>query len=324
MTKLSILLSFFCVLIASSASFSQDNYLEYHSQLIHCEQLIAEEQNTAAIEAFDSLFDQFDFVFLRDIKVATEISVYAGDFASAWTFLRLGIKSGWTLKSIKRSNSLRSLEEHAEWTRIISEYDSLHHIYLDRLNLPLRDKVHDMYKRDQKKALGALFRFGQKAQDKYAENKFAPHSELQLHELERILNQYGFPGEQLIGNDLWASVILSHHNSISHDYNSADTLYDQLRPKLMTALIHGEISPYEFAQIEDWRTAARSGHEQTSLGYLGKIHNTSEFTLINENRSQIGLRSIELRNSLIDIENSTGMNLYLPIGWQKGKITVSD
>ena len=37
----------------------------------------------------------------------------------------------------------------------------------------------------------------------------------------------------------------------------------------------------------------------------------------------IGLRSISLRNDLIDVENKTGMNLHLPKGWQHGKITVA-
>lgn len=181
-----------------------------------------------------------------------------------------------------------------------------------------------MFKKDQKKALGALFRIGQKAQNKYTEKKFAPHSEKQLGLLNSILKQYGYPGEQLIGNSLWASVILSHHNSISRNYNLKDTSYTQLRPKLMEALKRGEISPYELAQIEDWRTAGLSGHELTSFGFIGKIPSNKELKRVNKNRAEIGMRSIELRNNLIDIEKSTGLNLYLPKGWQNGKIKVAN
>jgi hypothetical protein len=46
-------------------------------------------------------------------------------------------------------------------------------------------------------------------------------------------------------------------------------------------------------------------------------------TIVNKNRAEIGLRNTELRNDLIDIEKETDMNLYLPKGWQKGKITVA-
>ena len=92
----------------------------------------------------------------------------------------------------------------------------------------------------------------------------------------------------------------------------------------MKALKRGELSPYELAQIEDWKIAGLSGHELSACGFIGKIPNTTELKTVNENRSEIGLRSIELRNNLIDIEKSTGLNLYLPKGWQDGKITVAN
>ena len=219
---------------------------------------------------------------------------------------------------------MRSLREQREWAEVISEYDSLHEIYLSGLNLEVKEQVHEMFKKDQKKALGALFRIGQKSKRRYSEKKFAPHSEQQLEELEHIIDTYGYPGERLIGNDLWGSVILSHHNSISVNYNSKDTIYDQLRPKLLKALEKGEISPYEFAQIEDWRTAALNDHELTSFGFLGTIPDHEVLETVNKNRANIGLRSIGLRNKLIDVEKETGINLYLPKGWQNEKISVAD
>lgn len=140
----------------------------------------------------------------------------------------------------------------------------------------------------------------------------------------QILASYGYPGEQLIGNDFWGSVMLSHHNSISVNYNSKDTLYTQLKPRLIEAFKRGEVSPYELAVIEDWRTAALSGHSLSSFGFLGAIPNDAVLETVNKNRATIGLRNSKLRNSLIKIEEETGMNLYLPKGWQKGTITVAE
>ena len=325
MKKLSLSLIFIVSLLVSTKSNAQENYLIYHSKVIECEELIVEGKYTSAINKFDSLFNQFNFLFLRDIKVAAELSAYEKDYNSGLKFLRLGIKAGWTFKSINKSKNLQSLKECSEWAKIIvSEYDSLHKIYLSKLNFVLKEQVHEMFKNDQKMALGAFIRIGQKSKRRYSERKFAPHSEHQLEKLEQILNEYGYPGEQLIGNNLWASVILCHHNSISLDYNSKDTLYKKLKPKLMKALKRGELSPYELAQIEDWKIAGLSGHELSACGFIGKIPNTTELKTVNENRSEIGLRSIELRNNLIDIEKSTGLNLYLPKGWQDGKITVAN
>lgn len=324
MTKSYLILLLIGWLFVSAECNAQENYLNYHLKVVECEQLIVKGKYPSAIDKFDSLFNQFDFLFLRDIKVATELSTYEKDYESGLKFLRLGIKAGWTLESINKNNNLESLKEQVEWAKVIATFDSLRKIYLSGLNFRLKEQVHEMFKKDQKKALGALFRIGQKAQDKYAEKKFAPHSEEQLQLLDSILNQHGYPGEKLIGNSLWASVILCHHNSISLNYNSKDTLYTQLKPKLIEALKRGEISPYELAQIEDWKTAGLTGHELTACGFIGKIPNNTELKTVNENRSEIGLRSIELRNNLIDVEKSTGLNLYLPKGWQNGKITVAN
>ena len=322
MTKLSLTIALLSPLFYESIA--QVNYLHYHRKVVECEQLIVNGKFTNAIEKFDSLSNHFDFLFLRDVKIATELSVYEKDYESGLKFVELGMKAGWTLRSINKNENLRPLKEQEGWAKVISAYDSLHRIYQSRLNFQVKGQVHEMFKKDQKKAFGALFRIGQKAQDRYAERRFAPHSEKQLLQLDNTINQYGYPGELLIGNDLWASVILSHHNSISLDYNSMDTLYIQLKPKLVRALTQGEISPYEIAQIEDWRTAALTGHKSTSFGFIGSIPNDTELTTVNKNRSEIGLRSIELRNNLIDIEKSTGLNLYLPKGWQNGKITVTN
>ncbi|WBL41559.1 hypothetical protein PBT90_12425 [Algoriphagus halophytocola] len=324
MKKLSLTLILIGFLFASTKSKAQENYLNYHSKVIEYEKLIVEGKYTTAINLLDSLFKQFDFLFLRDVKVAAELSAFEKDYKSGLKFARLGIKAGWTLKSINKNGNLRSLRKQPEWTKLMSTYDSLHKIYLSRLNIQLKEQVHEMFKKDQKKAFGALLRIGQKAKRRYSEIKFAPHSEHQLEELGKILDEFGYPGERLIGNNLWGSVILSHHNSISVNYNSKDTLYDHLKPRLLNALEQGEISPYELAQIEDWRIAALNEHELTSYGFLGAIPDNIVLETINKNRANIGLRSIELRNELIDVENETGMNLHLPKGWQNGKIKIQE
>ena len=304
--------------------YGQTSYLDYHKEIIKCEKLIAERRYEDAIMNFDSLFNHFEFVFLRDCQVAAQLCSFEQKSKSGMRFLRLGILNGWTLKSIDNDEMLSFLRKDTQWKNIQSDYDSLHNQYLERLNSPLKQQVHEMFKKDQSKALRALFRIGQKAKDKYAEKKFAPHSEKQLHQLNEILDQYGYPGERLIGNNWWGSVILSHHNSISKKYNSNDTLYTYLKPKLKEAIENGTLSPYTLATIEDWRTAALNMHKLTSYGFLGEIPNDSVLAVVNINRAKIGIRSIELRNNLIDIEKETGMNLYLAKEWQKEKITVAN
>lgn len=301
-----------------------NDYTGYHKNVIHCEQLISEKKIDEARQSLDSLFTQFDFVFLREYKLATELSLYEHDYESAFKFLRLGMLNGWSINQIKKTKNLKRLLKDPRWEVLAKEYDSIRETYWSNLNMPLKAKTQKMIKVDQKIALSVFIRIGEKNRLKHAERKFAPHSKKQLFTLDSMLNQQGYPGEQLIGNSFWGSVILSHHNSFSPDYILKDTLYNHLRPKLMKALKRGELSPYEFAQMEDWKAAVLNGYDLTSFGFIGKIMNNKALETVNKNRSQIGLRSIELRNKLLDVEEETGMNLYLPKDWQKGEIIVDN
>ena len=177
-----------------------------------------------------------------------------------------------------------------------------------------------MFKKDQGKALGALFRIGDKAQEKYAMKKFAPHSEIQMTKLIKILENQGYPGERLIGNDYWMSTIISHHNSISKSYAQKDTLYSFIKPMLYQAIKEGQISPYEYAMIDDWYIAVSTNRTESGYGFLN-LPDQATLSETNLLRHRIGLRSIALRNKLVEVENYTGMNFYLP-DWVEGIIEV--
>ena len=306
----------------SNSSSAQQTYWDYHREIIAGEELIAEQKFEEAILKLDSLFNKFDFVFLRDCKLATQLCCHVKDAGRAIKFARRGMRQGWELRDIQKDKGLRFLRQSPKWENLHTDYEKLHSEYENGLNASLRKQVHLMFKIDQRKALGAFIRIGEKSQQKYAEQKFAPHSEKQISQINTIIDSLGYPGEHIIGNKLWASVILSHHNSISPQYNSSDTLYTFLKPKILRAIGRGELSPYVFSTIEDWRTAAISNHNLTTYGYLGKISDAAALDSVNNNRSELGIRSIELRNSLIDIEQETRMNLYLKKDWQKGKIFI--
>ena len=130
----------------------------------------------------------------------------------------------------------------------------------------------------------------------------------------------GYPGEQHIGNDYWASTILSHHNSISRDYALQDTLFAYMKPRLLQAISSGAMSPYEFALADDWYKSVSSDRQAPGYGFL-EPPARSTLAETNQLRERIGLRSIELRNKLVAVEGRTGMDLYLP-DWVDGTIEI--
>lgn len=296
------------------------DYRNYHTQIIQAENQLAVAQYREALKTYETIFDAYDFVFCRDYKIAAQVAAHLNDNRRAFRFMEKAFSSGWEMKDAKRLKSLKPIRDLPAWSKLEDSYDSLRTVYLNRIDSQTRETVHEMFKKDQKKALGALMRIGNKAQQAYGVKKFAPHSEAQLSELLEIINTKGYPGEKRIGNDFWGSTILSHHNSISPEYNKGDTLYENLRPYLLEALRAGEISPYEIALIEDWKIATTSEWNDPGYGYLNAPF-TSTLSETESLRLGIGLRTVALRNALVEVEEITGINFFLP-DWVKGKIEI--
>lgn len=242
----------------------------------------------------------------------------------AFNYLKKGIVGGWNKKKIKKNKYLSKLQDYKEWKNIKKECKSQKKEFEASLNMEVRKKVKKMFNRDQWKAFGALFTFSFKGKDRYAEKKFASHSEKQMAILINILEEYGYPGERLLGNGLWMTVILSHHNSISLAYTQKDTIYPFLKPQLLEAIKKGEMSPYDYAIIEDWYITVKSDSKEVAYGYL-KMLTEQKVPKSNKMRQNIGMRSIEIRNRLVDIQEKTGMDFYLAGSpWIQGKIAVNN
>lgn len=209
-------------LMGFHANNNQD-YIEYHKQITEAETLLSEEKFGDALTKYRQVFEQYDFVFMRDYKVAIQIAFYLDDKNKGFDLLRKGMASGWTLKGINK-------------------------------------------------------------------------------------------------NDFWMSTIISHHNSISREYARKDTLYSFIKPELFKAIKKGEMSPYEYALADDWYKAVVSERTLPGYGFL-TTPKKSTLSKTNQLREKIGLRSIELRNKLVEVERKTGMEFYLP-DWIKGQINI--
>lgn len=296
-------------------------YEKYHQQVIEVEQLIALEKYQAALFLLDELITSYDFVFLREYQIATQLALFSKDISKAKEYLEKGILAGWGIKSIKKNNFLKKLPKE-DWLAIKKKYKQLNKQYKTTLNSTVRKQVKQLFSKDQWKAIGALFTFSSDSQDRYAERKFAPHSEVQMATLANILETHGYPGERLIGNNLWMSTILNHHNSISKAYNEKDTLYLNLQPQLKQAIKNGQISPYDFALMEDWYLLTKTSRTTSFYGIVAAPTQT-ELATTNELRKAIFLRSVELRNNLVDIQHKTGIDFSLPgEPWIDGKIVI--
>lgn len=298
---------------------NKQNYTGYHQQIARAEELITDKKFKEALQVYETVIKSYDFIFLRDYQVICQLALITGNVDESFEWMRAGIKAGWKMKSIRKNKLLRGLKEYPEWRIIKYQYDSLYCMYQKRIDSEVSEEIKNMFWKDQKKALGALIKLSDRAQIRYGEKKFAPQSEIQLLKIIEIMNDHGYPGERLIGNELWMNVILSHHNSISEAYNQKDTLYTYLKPRLLEAVKSGYMSPYSYAIIEDWYVAVKSSHKESNYGYVGEIHNEHELIKADQLRKKLGIRSIEIRNRLIETGKETGMDFNLT-----GKLYLSD
>ena len=297
--------------IHSKALSVTEDYSTYHANVYQAEELLVQQSYAEALNIYRELFDTYEFVFVRDYKVATQIAWHLGFEDEAYQYLRLGIAGGWKKKSIKRNKFLKDMRHQQEWSTIKTQFDSLREVYQQNINQEMRSEVRKMSLRDQRKALGALFRIGSKSQDRFGENKFAPLNEQHVLRLLDMIENDGFPGEKLVGFEPWGQGILSRHNSISRAYCKSDTLYPFLKPILLSSIKKGNLSPASFAWIDDWFISVESGWSAGSYGFLGGLKE-SEIARSNEMRKQIGMRKVATRNQLIDLQNKMQMNFYLP------------
>jgi hypothetical protein len=312
------------ILIAyqSAQGQKQADYKNYHQQMIIADQDIASGRYQEALTVMEQVFGHYDFVFLRDYQIAAQIAVYIHKEQKAFGYLRAAIADGWTLTEIRKNKLLSHLQADTAWRSLVKQYPALHRRYLRRLDVPMQNILKQMFHNDQKLAVENMKIIDDKAQDEFLMHRFVPQSERQVKQIHELILQKGYPGEKRIGNTFWASVILSHHNSVSPAYVMQDKLYPALRPLLIKAIATGDLSPGDFALIEDWRITVGSDHKIRSYGYLNTL-TVQDLPKANQLRQDIGLPPIELRNQLVDVQKKTDINFYLEgTTWVKGKIPV--
>ena len=297
-----------------------NDYAYYHDQVIVAETFISENQYAEALQVYDDLNEDFEFVFLRDLQVASQLALQVGDKEKAIAYIQKGFAHGWDFQATKEHPFLNKHLRAQDWEQLENTYDDYNQQFVARIDTNLRQQVKVLFDRDQRMAYQAAVIEEEVAQEAFIREQFPALSKQQLERLSQMIETAGYPGERLIGNFFWASTILSHHNSIAPDIVSADTLYPSLRPKLLDAVKQGYMSPYDFALIEDWKQAVISEWASSEYGYVNPP-TTASLPAIDQRRAEIGLRSVNLRNQLIDLSSRTGMNFILP-DWVEGKIVV--
>ena len=291
------------------------NYLAYHNRIIEAEEYIVNRQFDESLHVYRKLSQEYDYMFLKHCKVAAQLSAFINDADKLFYFLEKGLKAAWTLKQINKSKHFKNFKSDDRWKKLKDNEEEYKSAFLQSINTSLRTEVREMFAKDQKRALRVALTPVKKWRERYTNRKFVPNNRAQVRRINEIIDQTGYPGEKLIGDKSWATVIISH--------NEHDTIYEALRPKLYKALERGELSPSDLGIIETWRIVVNTDRKEKGFAIWSEEISKPEATKPDSLRQSIGLRSIALNNKLIQTEKELDMKFYLA-PFHGGLITIKD
>jgi hypothetical protein len=311
MKRLLVLLTLIPILCSGQTN----NYFDYNNEIIKAEEYIVAGQFIKSIKIYRDLTDAYRHVFLRDIKIAAQLSAYTNDTDNLFYFLEKGMKKGWSSKEIMKTETLKKFKDDSRWKELKDNQDQFEKEFKSSINLKLSMEIKKMFAEDQKRAIRVALTPVKKWRESYTNRKFVPNNRLQVRRINQIIDQVGYPGEKVIGDKSWATVIISH--------NEHDTIYNELQPKLYKSLREGELSPIDLAIIETWRIVVDTDRKEKGFVIWNETISKSDEAKADSLRQSIGLRNIELNNSLIQKEKELKMKFYLS-PFHGGLITVKD
>lgn len=286
------------------------NYMDYHRSINNVEWEIVNEKFDIAFAQILPLFDQYDFIFLKDILTAAQLAVLNKQEGKAFKFLSLALQNGWNEKCIRRYPILDNIKDSKNWKALKGNAVSYHLSYQKKIDHGYLSKFSDYYNVEQssKRTIGY---------HKVVNTNFA--------KIQKFIREEGFPGDRLIGVDNE----LSSPGIESCDCGNSKVIVTLLHQPfafskigeahLTKAIEQGLLHPREFAMIYTFEK------NQISALYDKKIpapENANAYTFnfpfgtksdnkdqVNEHRKKFGIVDQEVDSKIPEIEKKYGLKL---------------
>ena len=131
-------------LIPLLSSGQTTNYLEYHAEIIKAEEFIVTKHFNESLEIYRMLANRYEYVFLRDMKVAAQLSAYLNNTDNLFYFLEKGMKKGWTSKEIMKMKIFDKSKNDNRWKKLKANKDQFRREFESSINLQLRIEVKEI------------------------------------------------------------------------------------------------------------------------------------------------------------------------------------
>lgn len=286
------------------------DYIAYQRIINRVDEDVIGRKYYLAIERLDSLYENFDFIYSRHCFKALQICCKSQDSINAKKWLEKSFIQGVPIWMIRTNDLTKIVFNYSNIQSAIKQYDSLRNIYYSSINLDLRNKIDSLFEIDQEytqKVNDGFFLF----RHTYYGLRWLKNNKKQFEFLNSIIDQYGFPGERIIGlpksiEDSTQTIkYFNFYGPILRETNAYIMLihyYSNPRADINSKLIEnvklGNLPPYQYGALNDFM--ARWGKKKYGdYKYYNVWHkdpdNLNEDE-IKKRRNSIGLNSYEQQN----------------------------
>ena len=311
-----IILLFFC----THLSFSQESvdYRDYYIGINKARKSIVGDSLEHSLTVYKATFEKYEFVFARDCYNALQVASKLGNHNETAYFMQRCLKQGIELQILQEAPFLTDFKTTEQWQNVLLVADSLHAHYLGKLNLSIRNEITSMFTEDQRmRELNYQNRLNPFKKRKL-NNGWEELNRQQVKRLIDITNEFGFPGERLVGldygnmhpkiNSIGCSagmpiVLFIHHfSSPNESYN--EILLDHIN----TGYLHNE----HYAIISDFQHTYGKDKFGKIPCYSQRFNPKVAIEEINSNRDAIGLMDLSTQYALqkVAIIKPFWMQLY--------------
>lgn len=335
--KFSFLLFILLLPIVQYGQEEQKNYEIYHKYINEAEIAFFKENNFGeAIDNYKKAFEEFDFVFVKDVVNAIQISEFCN--LESEEFLLKGFENGLKLDHLKKIELLKL--KVIEWelnADILSSYQTLREKYVNKINYKLLLELYDRSMKDQ-----VSKNLKQTEYDRYKKDD--------VFWIRKKIREVGFPGQKIVG--IGDENIFSNIDKPNFDFNERKKSFNNIDyfsidEKLLSMklpiiiLIHNQCAYNEL--VDSFKDLVRKGeihprevgllHDNVSRNinsrsyrcskkpklkecfYLNLFANYGQLTpelrvKINSNRSKWQITSIELDELKKKYESDFGFQLF--------------
>ncbi len=254
----------FGILFPWSAAGAQPDYIQYHKEILKCEQrFLYDDHIPKALEEYRAVFERYPKPFAKDCFIAVQLACFIGDKAGAEYFFHRAFQRGVCWYAMMRAPSVKKIldADRVYKDRIELLYKQEYPLFCRTINYRLRDTLIRMKRLDD--SLKSLITGTKGEELQKREKRHRDAIEANTRKLMELTDRHGFLGDNVVGlMDNTIPGLERYYDDPRYIYGLR-SLVDQLYyhhsccyfmapGRLQEALRNGEILPAMYASIYEW------------------------------------------------------------------------